>query len=221
MSTYYIVKKKVPCRTYPSSATSKSVTSLAVGTLVECVGDGSFTNTDLGKTYLPIKVDGETLWAHDAYLTPITNGQAAAIKHGLSKVGVNNRADAIKWYNSTASGKKNPKPSGEAHCTVGAEWGVCQGTNMGDLISRTAAKLETKARKRGLWHDKDGDYAPKTGDIVQFKATGKSAATHSELLRLKDDNTLYTIDYNDDKCGKLRARKITDDYTYGYVEIAY
>ncbi|MCD8197796.1 MAG: hypothetical protein LUE24_11645 [Lachnospiraceae bacterium] len=78
----------------------------------------------------------------------------------------------------TDSGKSDPKPSGEAHCTVGAEWGVCQGTNLGSLISRTAAKLETKARKKGIWHAKDSDYTPKPGDIVQFKATGKSTASH-------------------------------------------
>lgn len=221
MSTYYIVKKAVPCRAYPSSATSKSVTKLAVGTLVECVGDGSFTNTNLGKTYLPLNVDGEILWAHDAYLTAITNRQAAAIRHALSKVGVNNRADAIAWYNSTDSGKADPKPSGEAHCTVGAEWGVCQGTNLGSLISRTAAKLETKARKKGIWHAKGGDYDPKPGDIVQFKASGKDAATHTELLVLKVGTTLHTINYNASKYGKATTHKTTDSYFYGYVEISY
>ncbi len=219
--SYYIVNRAVSAREYPSSDTGKSVTKLAAGTLVECVGDGSFTNTSLNKTYLPILVDGTVRWVHDAYLVAVTNGQAAAIRHGLSMVGVNNRAKAIAWYNSTDSGKADPKPTTEAHCTVGALWGVCQGTNLGSLISRTAAKLETKARKKGIWHSKSGSYSPKPGDIVQFKADGKSAATHSELLVLKYGTTLYTIDYNNDKYGKRRTRKTTDSYTYGYVEISY
>ncbi len=219
--SYYVVKKAVAARDFPSSATGNQVVRLTAGQVVQADDCGSFSNTALGKVYLPVLVDGAYLWVHDAYLTAVSSRQAAALLHGESWLGKKPGSKAIAWYNSTDSGKSDPKPTSEAFCTVGALWAVSQGTDLGSLISRTAAKLEKKARNRGIWHAKGGDYAPKPGDLVLFRASGKSSATHTELLASVNGETLNTINYNDSGVCKRKTRKVSDDYTYGYVEMSY
>jgi hypothetical protein len=217
---YYIVKKVVPLRDFPSSETGNVIKKLSIGTLVTADDCGKFVNTELGKTYVPLIVDGKRLWAHDAYLQQITPRQAAAIKHGESWLGRKPQTKAIAWYNSTAEGKKSPKKK-EAYCTVGALWGVSQGTDLGDLISKNAPTLESKAKEKGLWHAKDSNYSLKTGDLVLFKGKAKDSASHTELLVLQVGNVLHTINYNASKVCKRQERKVSDNYTYGYVEITY
>ncbi|MCC8076406.1 MAG: hypothetical protein LIO95_10790 [Clostridiales bacterium] len=219
--SYYVVKKAVAARDFPSSDTGKQVVKLTAGQVVQADDCGSFSNTALGKVYLPVLVDGAYRWVHDAYLIAISNRQAAALLHGESWLGKKPGSKAIAWYNSTDSGKSDPKPTSEAYCTVGALWGISQGTDLGSLISRTAAKLEKKARSKGIWHAKGSSYSPKPGDLVLFKSTGKSSATHTELLASKSGDTLNTINYNDSGVCKRKSRKTTDDYTYGYVEMSY
>ncbi|MCC8075273.1 MAG: hypothetical protein LIO95_04910 [Clostridiales bacterium] len=219
--SYYVVKKAVAARDFPSSKTGKQVVKLTAGQVVQTDDCGKFSNTSLNKVYLPVLVDGVYRWVHDAYLIAISDRQAAALLHGESWLGKKPGSKAIAWYNSTDSGKSDPKPTSEAYCTVGAMWGASQGTDLGSLISRTAAKLETKARKKGIWHVKGGNYEPKPGDLVQFKSSGKSTATHTELLACKDGSTLNTINYNASKVCKRQTRKVSDDYTYGYVELTY
>jgi hypothetical protein len=165
-------------------------------------------------------MDGSRLWAHDAYLQQITPRQAAAIKHGESWLGRKPQTKAIAWYNSTEQGAKDPKKK-ENYCTVGALWAAAQGTDLGDLIARTAAKCEAKAKEKGLWHAKDSDYNPKPGDLVLFKGKAKNSASHTELLVLKVGNVLHTINYNADKVCKRQERKVSDNYTYGYIDITY
>jgi hypothetical protein len=217
---YYIVKKAVPLRNFPSSKTGNIVQKLSVGTLVTVDDCGKFVNTELGKTYLPVIVDGNRLWAHETYLQAISERQAAAIKHGESLLGKKPQAKAIAWYNSTSVGKKDPKKK-EAYCTVGALWGASQGTDLGDLISKNAPTLEKKARKKGIFHAKDSGYTPKPGDLVLFKGSGKTSASHTEVLVLKVGNVLHTINYNSSRVCKRQERKVSDNYTYGYVEITY
>lgn len=219
--SYYVVKKAVAARDFPSSATGKQVVKLTAGQVVQADNCGKFSNTALGKVYLPVLVDGVYRWVHDAYLTAISGKRAVALLHGESWLGKKPGSKAIAWYNSTDSGKADPKPTGEAYCTVGALWGVAQGTDLGSLISRTAAKLEKKARNKGIWHAKGGSYEPKPGDLVLFKATGKSSATHTELLASKSGDTLNTINYNASGVCKRQSRKVSDAYTYGYVEMPY
>jgi hypothetical protein len=217
---YYIVKKAVPLRDFPSSKVGNVVKKLSIGTLVTADDCGKFVNTELGKTYLPVIMDGSRLWAHDAYLQQITPRQAAAIKHGESWLGRKPQTKAIAWYNSTEQGAKDPKKK-ENYCTVGALWAAAQGTDLGDLIARTAAKCEAKAKEKGLWHAKDSDYNPKPGDLVLFKGKAKNSASHTELLVLKVGNVLHTINYNADKVCKRQERKVSDNYTYGYIDITY
>jgi hypothetical protein len=217
---YYIVKKAVPLRDFPSSKVGNVVKKLSIGTLVTVDDCGKFVNDTLGKTYLPVIMDGSRLWAHDAYLQQITPRQAAAIKHGESWLGRKPQTKAIAWYNSTAEGKKSPKKK-EAYCTVGALWGVSQGTDLGELISKNAPTLEEKTRQKGIFHAKNSDYSPKTGDLVLFKGKAKNSASHTELLVLKVGNVLHTINYNADKVCKRQERKVSDNYTYGYIDITY
>jgi hypothetical protein len=217
---YYIVKKEVPLRDFPSSKTGSVIKKLSVGVLVTADDCGKFVNTELGKTYVPVIVDGKRLWAHETYLQAISDRQAAAIKHGESWLGRKPQTKAIAWYNSTEQGKKSPKKK-EAYCTVGALWGASQGTDLGDLISKNAPTLEEKARKKGIFHAKDSGYTPKCGDLLLCKGSGKTSASHTELLVLKVGNVLHTINYNADKVCKRQERKVSDNYTYGYVEITY
>jgi hypothetical protein len=217
---YYLVKKKVPARDFPSSKTGKSVKTLAVGTLLEVDTCGRFENKELGKTYLPVLIDNAYYWVHDAYVTAISDAQAAAIKHGESWLGKKPQTKAIAWYNSTPVGKKNPKKK-EAYCTVGALWGVSQGIDLGDLISKNAPTLETKARKKGIFHAKDSGYTPKCGDLLLCKGSGKTSASHTELIVIKVGETLHTINYNSSGICKRQERKVSDSYVYGYVEMKF
>jgi hypothetical protein len=217
---YYIVKKVVPLRDFPSSKVGNVVKKLSIGTLVTVDDCGKFTNTELGKTYLPVIMDGSRLWAHETYLQAISDRQAAAIKHGESWLGRKPQTKAIAWYNSTAEGKKSPKKK-EAYCTVGALWGVSQGIDLGDLISKNAPTLETKARKKGIFHAKDSGYTPKCGDLLLCKGSGKTSASHTELIVIKVGETLHTINYNSSGICKRQERKVSDSYVYGYVEMKF
>lgn len=125
-----------------------------------------------------------------------------------------------RWYNATAAGKSDPKPAGENYCTVGALWALAQaGVDVSDVTARTAERTRKKAAKRNLWHGKGGNYRPKTGDLVLYHRNGKGDATHTELLLAQSGDKLTTVNFN--SAGKVRkkARKISDSYTYGYVEI--
>ena len=218
---YYVVKKQVGGRDFPSSDVGKNVEALVPGQVVQADDCGVFENTALGKTYLPCLIGGRRLWVHDAYLEAVRGRQAAALLHGESWLGKKPNAKAIAWYNSTPSGKADPKPKGEAHCTVGALWAASMGTDLGSLIARTAAKCEKQVRKQGLWHAKDSGYTPKPGDLVLFRAGGKSSATHTELLCWKQGDKLYTINFNSGRICKRMERDVGDSYTYGYIEIKY
>lgn len=218
---YYIVKKSVPARDFPSSAVGKNMTMLAPGQVVQADDCGVFENTSLHKTYLPCLMDGKRLWVHDAYLDAASSRQAVALLHGELWLGKKPNAKAIAWYNSTPSGKADPKPKGEAHCTVGALWAASMGADLGSLIARTAAKCEKQARKLGLWHAKGSGYTPKPGDLVLFKASGKSSATHTEILCWKQGDKLYTINFNSSRVCRRMERDVDNGYTYGYIEIKY
>lgn len=216
---YYIVKKAVPARDYPSSVSGKKIVQLSVGTVLQVDGGITANNAELGKVYLPAMVDGQRRWVHDAYLTRLDSRRGRALAFAQSLLGSRTGSRAIRWYNGTAAGKADPKPS-ENFCSTWALWALDQaGVDVAAITARTAEKVRQKAKSCGRWHKKGGGYTPKPGDLVLYHSGGTGGASHTELLVLAAGDKLYTINGNSSGVVRRMERKVSAEYTYGYVEV--
>ena len=148
-----------------------------------------------------VEAGSADLWGE--LLNGTSGGAEGMIEVGLGELGQKGGVNYCKWYGFNGRVE---------WCAVFVSWVAEQNGLLGDVIPKDAGCNDGRAwfKNHNQWHDSDGTYTPKEGDIIYFNWNGikNGNADHVGIVQYTDNGRVYTIEGNsgEENGGEVRER---------------